>query len=103
MKEKIEILRADIKDDLKSIQKIKSDYNDYWKQINRDKRDHHEKMVIGYLLHNFYNACESIFANIARVFENNVGQAQWHKKILKRMKMEIEDIRPAVMKISIRF
>ena len=98
MKEKIKVLIADIKDDLNSLKKIKSDYDLYMKKIDSDSvPDHFDKMIIGYLMHNFYSGCENIFLNIAKVFENNIDQQSWHKSILKRMKLDIDDIRPAVI------
>lgn len=48
-------------------------------------------------MHCFYNACENIFLNIAKTFENNIEPQEWHKSILKRMKLDILEIRPAVI------
>lgn len=96
MKEKIKLLIADIKEDLSKLKKIRSDYDLYTGRTG-SVPDYFDKMVIGYILHNFYNCCESIFLTIANVFENNVDQQSWHKSILKRMKLNIEEIRPAVI------
>lgn len=96
MKEKLTILIADIQDDINSINRIQDEFNSFTKSLSAPP-DRYEKMVIGYLMHNFYNACENIFLNIARVFENNIEPQAWHKSILKRMKLTIKDIRPAVI------
>ncbi len=96
MKEKIEILIANIREDLDSIKNIESEYNCFEKSTD-EIPDRYEKMVLGYLMHNFYNACENTLLNIAKTFENNIEPESWHKSILKRMKLKIDDIRPAVI------
>ena len=60
MKEQIELLKAEIIDDLKSIKKIKSEYDNYTKSLNFENPSWEEQIVIGYHLHNFYNGCENI-------------------------------------------
>ena len=97
MKEKIETLRAEIKEDLNSVKKIKSEYDDFSEQVDYENPNYNEQIIIGYQFHNFYNACENIFKNIAGFFENVNTNREWHKKLLKRMKMDIEGVRPAVI------
>lgn len=101
MNERIELLIAQIRDDLKGIEKIKTEYTHFIASLEQHTPDKYQKMVIGYLLHNFYNACENIFLNIAKTFENNIDPQTWHKSILKRMKLELEGIRPAVIDESL--
>lgn len=53
---------------------------------------------LGYQIHNLYCAFEDLFQVVARYFENNIEkETQWHKYLLKRMKLEIEGIRPALI------
>jgi len=101
MKEKLALLTADIRDDLRSILRLKEEYVFFLSSINTNEPDLYQRMVIGYLLHNFYNICENIFVNIARTFENHIDPQTWHKSALKRMKLEIEGIRPAVISDSL--
>jgi uncharacterized protein YutE (UPF0331/DUF86 family) len=75
MKAKLELLKADLKDELANI----------------------DRAAIGYYLHSFYNGSEAMFESIARFFENDVGKESWHSNLLKRMKLDIEGIRPAVI------
>ena len=52
----------------------------------------------GYWLHNLYCACEDLFKLIAGFWENTVkSNGDFHINLLKRMLMEIEGIRPAVL------
>lgn len=93
----INLLISDIQDDLKKIEKLKQEYDYYIDMISSDEPDTYQKAVIGYYLHNFYNASENIFRNIARAFENQVDETSWHKDMLKRMKLSIDEIRPSVI------
>jgi hypothetical protein len=55
-------------------------------------------IVIGYHLHNLYNAFENIFQNIAAVFENSIDDVtQWHTQLLERMRLDLMPLRPAVI------
>jgi hypothetical protein len=55
-------------------------------------------IVIGYQLHNLYNAFENIFRDIAAVFENSVDDVgQWHTRLLERMRLDVMPLRPAVI------
>ena len=100
---KINLLISDIQEDLKKIEKLKQEYDYFFKLIGNKEPDTYQKAVIGFYLHNFYNACENIFISIAKVFENQVDEASWHKDILKRMKLSIEDIRPPVISEDLYF
>jgi hypothetical protein len=100
---KINLLISDIQEDLKKIEKLKQEYDYFVKLIGNKEPDTYQKAVIGFYLHNFYNACENIFISIAKVFENQVDEASWHKDMLKRMKLAIEDIRPPVISEDLYF
>jgi len=97
MKEEINALIADLRDALDSIRQLKEEYDHFWDHLEEDELDVYQKAVIGYFLHNFYNACESIFMTIYRFFENDLDPRQWHKSLLRRMKLDIEEVRPAVI------
>jgi hypothetical protein len=69
-----------------------------YSQLGGKKLDYFEISAFGYLLHNFYNACENLLLRIASVFENTIGKEAWHKDLLLRMKLDIENVRPAVIR-----
>ncbi len=57
-----------------------------------------ECIVVGYRLHNLYNAFENIFKNIAHAFENSFDErAGWHVELLRRMRLDLMPIRPPVI------
>ncbi|BBO81329.1 antitoxin [Desulfosarcina ovata] len=95
----IQLLKADIADELVKIEMVVKEFNDVKKKIELppEKVPNYDRGAVGYLLHNFYNGCENIFRSIARFFENDLGQSTWHKDLLKRMKMEISGYRPRVI------
>ena len=53
---------------------------------------------MAYTLSGIYSCFEDQFFKIARVFENRVENlASWHKELLERMRIEVPNIRPAVI------
>ena len=52
---------------------------------------------MGYQLHNLYGAFEQLFEEVARFFENQIEGIQYHAELIRRMQLEIEGIRPALL------
>ncbi len=99
MNQNIELLKADINDELEKVKKIHQEFQELKPklQLNAEQINNFDKAVIGYYLHNFYNGCENIFKSIARFFENDLSVDTWHRDLLKRMKLTINGYRPAVV------
>lgn len=95
----IELLKADIADELAKIDLVAQEFRRVEDKLDLppDRVPNYDRGAVGYLLHNFYNGCENIFRSIARFFENDLGPSTWHKDLLKRMKMEISGYRPSVI------
>lgn len=82
---------------------------DQIKQIHRrladklavfEKQDVAREMVesTGYWLHNLYCAYEDLFKLVSAFWENNVpAEGEYHVNLLKRMRIAIKDIRPALL------
>ena len=52
----------------------------------------------GYWLHNLYNAFEDLFQMVAEFWENEINQnGSGHKNLLRRMRLEIQGLRPALI------
>lgn len=95
MNDKILILINSIRRDMEAIAAI---YADLERHPLKEETDDDTLIVIGYHLHNLYNAFENIFQNIAAVFENSVDPvAQWHTQLLERMRLDVMPLRPAVI------
>ena len=99
MKYNLELLKADIADELRKIERLEQAFARVEPSLGlaAEKVDGYDRGAIGYYLHNFYNGCENIFRAIARFFENDLGPQTWHADLLKRMKLAIEQYRPAVI------
>lgn len=53
---------------------------------------------VALLLHNFYNAFEDLFQEVACTFENSVeDSSKCHRELLKKMTIEVPSIRPALL------
>ena len=50
---------------------------------------------MAYRLHNLYGAVEQLFQEVAGSFENQIQH--YHTDLLRRMKLEIDEIRPALV------
>ena len=95
----IQLLKADIVDELDKISHVVKEFNHVKAKIDLPSQQvpNYDRGAIGYLLHGFYNGCENIFRSIARFFENDLGPTSWHKDLLKRMRMDIPGYRPKVI------
>jgi hypothetical protein len=99
MKYNLELLKADILDEIEKIGFLKLEFSKAIEAVEFKSRpvSFYDRGAIGYLLHNFYNGCENIFRSIARFFENDLGPESWHRDLLKRMKVSVEGYRPPVI------
>jgi hypothetical protein len=99
MKHNVELLRADIEDELRKIARLEQEFAQATPKLDLPPEEvgGYDRAAIGYFLHNFYNGCENIFRAIARFFENDLGPHTWHADLLKRMKLDVENYRPAVI------
>jgi len=97
MKHEVEILKADIRDELVNLARIKKEFSAVEGELDREEMPPYDRGAIGYMLHSFYNGCENMFRLIARFFENDISDESWHSDVLKRMKLEINGFRPRVI------
>jgi hypothetical protein len=99
MSHNISLLRADIEDELAKLEQLAQVFATVRKKLDLQSTEIsvYDRGAIGYLLHNFYNGCENMFRRIAAFFENDIGTDTWHADLLRRMKLNIEGYRPAVI------
>jgi hypothetical protein len=103
MKYNLELLKADVLDELANIEKLVNDFRCIEDKLSlpENKMPYYDRAAIGYYLHSFYNGCENIFRSVARFFENDLGPQAWHSDLLKRMKLVIPGYRPAMIDDSL--
>jgi hypothetical protein len=99
MRYNVELLKADINDELEKIARLLREFSVVANklEIPASEVPFYDRAAIGYYLHNFYNGCETMFRCIARFFENDMGPQTWHTDLLKRMRLAIPGFRPAVI------
>lgn len=62
-----------------------------------------ELRAAGSILHDFYTGLEKIFRLIALEIDGNLPSGEeWHKRLLDRMAVEVEDLRPPVIDGSLK-
>jgi hypothetical protein len=99
--EAIEALRAELRQDLEFIELNYQKNREMTLRIDKiDGDDEYQFAALGYTIHNLYNAFESYFLRIAKFFENNLEHDHWHRSLISRMTLEIEEVRPALFDIE---
>lgn len=95
----IELLKADLLDELDKLSKLEKEFQGVQEKLSLDEHQvpQYDRGAIGYILHSFYNGCENIFRSIVRFFENDIELQTWHRDLLKRMKCKVEGYRPRVI------
>lgn len=93
----INTLIAEIDSDLLAIRNIEAKIEELYNTLNEENIMDKDKAALGYYLHNLYNAVESILKRLANFFENAGQGTTWHTDLLKRMTLNIEEVRPAII------
>ena len=92
----LRVLRKEIEADLAAVNRLMRDLAEARSHVPAEPTQR-DLSHIGYLLHCIYTAWESAFHRIATVFENCLDPSQWHVQLLRRMTLDIPEIRPAVI------
>ena len=99
MKSEAAILKSEILRDMEKLEhlfeKFASSFDKYKKQ-----KEYAYLVESAFYVNQVYTGFERIFQNIAAYFENNVDEKSWHKSLLDRMVLDIENIRPPVISES---
>lgn len=96
MKEKLLLLKSEIKDDESRIYRLFDRFADAWDRYNQQK-EYSLLVESAFIVNQIYTGMERIFRNIAVTFENNIDERLWHRALLDRMRLEIEGIRPSFL------
>ena len=96
-------LIAEIEDELASLDRLIKDIDRVYRERPKDpeaKAVYDESIALK--LHNFYTGCERIFKRVHDDLDGKVSSrasdlTDWHKRLLKRMSLEIEGVRPNVI------
>lgn len=94
---KIQTLRAEINKSLLVLARIEDYIVDFQQQKLNITHGIDEAMIVTQALTNYYTCIETLFFRISKFFENNLDKEQWHRSLLEKMTLEIEDVRPRVL------
>jgi hypothetical protein len=96
MRERIAILKSEITNDQKKMSRLFSRFEESYNEFLRSN-EYSRLVESAFHVSQLYSGMENIFKNIAKTFENNIEQDYWHKSLLERMCLDIQDIRPALV------
>jgi hypothetical protein len=93
-KERYALFKAEVEGQLGLVKRLQNGIRD-----KLDSFDRSEESVdsMAYKLHNLYGAYEQLFEIVADFFENEIEGIRYHAELLRRMKLEIEGIRPSLV------
>ncbi len=95
--ESLKLLKSEIHDGLARVEELNRKLSLSPEHID-DEVSEEDLIVIGYFLSGIYSTIEEIFVKVAKEFENKIGDSeQWHTELLKRMALEVDEVRPAVI------
>jgi len=98
----LRLLKTEILNDLEAAADIRHRLDPVLARIPMPDATQGEVVHAAYLLHNVYNAWESILRRVATAFENELKPDQWHEALLRRMTLTIPGVRPAVIDERLR-
>ena len=96
--ERLRTLKAELDADMKILAGLEAKYKKAKEKLKRIEPDELDFAGLAYTIANIYNLMENYFLCVAKGFENAIAPDHWHKDLVKRMSLEIEGIRPAVLK-----
>lgn len=91
------LLVGEIKESLVVLSHINGLYSSYSKTFATEMRDIRDAVLLADILCNTYTCIETILFRISRVFENHLDPNQWHKELLRKMHIDVPNIRKAVI------
>lgn len=95
--ERLRTLMAELDADMKILGVLEGKYEAAKDKLSRIEPDELDYAGLAYTIVNIYNLMENYFLCIARGFENAIEGDRWHKDLVKRMSLEIEGVRPALL------
>lgn len=95
---------VEIEAELEQLERLRADIDRGRRELRQDpdRADiHYSNLALK--LHNFYTGCERIFRIIASELNHALPSSyDWHKRLLQRMALEVEEKRPAVISEDLR-
>lgn len=96
MKSKYAILKSEILRDAEKLEQLFEKFISSYDRF-RQQKEYAFLVETAFYVNQLYTGFERIFRNIAVSFENSIDEKSWHKSLLDRMVISIDNIRPAVI------
>ena len=96
MKNKLAVLKSEILRDAEKLERLFKKFDSSYKRYKQQK-EYAYLVESAFYVNRIYTGFERIFSNIAESFENTINEKYWHKSLLDRMGIGIENIRPALI------
>ncbi len=95
-KDRVSFLRlvSELENDIEILNELMSKYDRINEKIKNIDPDEFDWASLGYTIHNIYNLLENYFLRISKFFENDLDKSSWHRDLVNRMTIEIQDVRP---------
>lgn len=98
MKSDVVLLQAEIEGSLSDLDQVVGEIEQALTDIGSSVPSYRERAAVGAFLHSFYNGIENILKRIAEEIDQTVPiGSEWHRALLRRMAIEVKDVRPAVL------
>ncbi len=95
--ERFRILQGELVSDARLLDEMEGKWRLVQRKLGRVEPDEFDYVALAYTLSNLYSVMENYFLRIAKVFENRLDPARWHRDLLERMAIEIQGTRPALL------
>ena len=95
--ERLRTLNAELDADMNILKGLEGKYRKAKEKLKRIEPDELDYAGLAYTIVNIYNLMENYFLCVAKGFENTIERNRWHKDLVKRMSLEIEGVRPALL------
>jgi hypothetical protein len=96
--ERMRTLKAELLADMLVLEELEDKYRLIHAKLERIEPDEFDYVALAYTIVNLYGIIENYCLRIAKCFENDVDKLTWHRDLIKRMALEIEGIRPALLR-----
>lgn len=90
-------LIAELRSDVADLETVESRNKQALARIESGAREEPDWAALGYTIHNIYGTIEGYCLRVAKFFENDVATLSWHRELLQRMRLDIENVRPALL------
>ena len=95
--DKLRILKAELRADMVVLDELEGKYRLIHAKLAMIQPDEFDYIGLAYTIVNLYNLMENYFLRVAKCFENNIDRLNWHKDLVRRMALDIEGVRPALL------